>query len=268
MNKAIFLFLIGLCCFFLGIHNSYGQSGCGIKLYTTGGERCDNHNLTWDPVPEATGYNITTTYDGSIAVYSTEEPSIDASVFGNDLLEIPGSIDSDTPYKLIIKPHNHQSGTNPNNSRANLIVFCISEFTLDPCHSLSLDLGDEDTTTGGSKSFVPFDDGGGTAIPLPPSSTPSPFKTNNPTQAPIQVHIAPNPVDADLYITTTTPQATKATMTIYNTNGQQMLQLSNQQALDKGTQVAKYDVSELPTGIYYYVLQTGETRISQKIVKM
>jgi hypothetical protein len=77
----------------------------------------------------------------------------------------------------------------------------------------------------------------------------------------------PNPFSGTTKIFWTSKVSGKTTLKIYNISGQEVETLV-QKSLPKGEFSVEFDRSGLPTGVYYYKLQVGDTMLAKKCIIM
>ena len=80
------------------------------------------------------------------------------------------------------------------------------------------------------------------------------------------ISIFPNPVNNVANIHVRIAEAGSLSIVVYNSTGQKISSLAENQSLDAGEHMFEFDASALPGGIYYCVLSSGDQKISKKIV--
>jgi hypothetical protein len=89
---------------------------------------------------------------------------------------------------------------------------------------------------------------------------------NSPVQFALEQNF-PNPFNPSTTIRYGLPARTHVTMTIYNTLGQQVVELVNGD-IDAGNHDVRVDGSNLASGVYFYRLTAGEHVDSKKLILM
>ena len=77
----------------------------------------------------------------------------------------------------------------------------------------------------------------------------------------------PNPFNPVTTITYSLPLKTQVELVIYNTLGESVMQLVNEEK-EAGKYSVKFDATNLPSGIYFYKLQAGSFVETKKMVLM
>jgi hypothetical protein len=77
----------------------------------------------------------------------------------------------------------------------------------------------------------------------------------------------PNPFNSTTRLEFDVPNATKISLSIYNTLGQEITRLANEQRA-AGHHTVLWDAQGLPTGLYYARLATGELSVVKKVMLM
>ncbi len=214
--------------------------------------RTDGGYLLWTDMDNTAFYKITTSYKGNVQSMTTPLNAISVNYILDHLSTPPSSSSynpNKDPYTLMIL-HFAETGSP---SRVPYYSGCYIEAELNFCYGK--------TGAGGSKAFVPIDDGGNDIRNTGKTYYNDPQSTTN-------IKLAPNPVQNQVIISTQLNQTTKASIIIYNAAGQQIESLYNQQILEAGSQQLTYNTEHLKSGIYYLVLQTETETISQKLVKL
>ncbi len=75
----------------------------------------------------------------------------------------------------------------------------------------------------------------------------------------------PNPFNPETVIKFSIPGASKVTMKIYNTQGQEVDKIFNEY-MNAGTFQIKWDAVQFPAGVYYYKIQAGEFIETKKML--
>ncbi len=78
----------------------------------------------------------------------------------------------------------------------------------------------------------------------------------------------PNPFNPATTITFALPTAAKVSLRIYNVIGNEVATLINGETLDAGSYTVQLDASHLPSGAYFYALQTPVQRLTRKMILM
>jgi hypothetical protein len=92
------------------------------------------------------------------------------------------------------------------------------------------------------------------------------IQMNSPVQFALEQNF-PNPFNPSTTIRYGLPARTHVTMTIYNTLGQQVVELVNGD-IDAGNHDVRVDGSNLASGVYFYRLTAGEHVDSKKLILM
>jgi len=74
----------------------------------------------------------------------------------------------------------------------------------------------------------------------------------------------PNPFNPSTKIVYTVSEATNINLTVFNILGQQVAQLVND-FKNVGTYEVTFDAENLPSGLYLYTFEAGNTRITKKM---
>ena len=93
-------------------------------------------------------------------------------------------------------------------------------------------------------------------------------KTGQEMISTINMTLAPNPCQDYLKISANLVQAETVSIDLYNSNGQLIRQLTNQESLRKGQHVLTLNAQDLPSGVYYCILTTVSQRVGEKIIKL
>ena len=84
--------------------------------------------------------------------------------------------------------------------------------------------------------------------------------------SPISLNISPNPVHHWTTLTFNLPKTGKATLAVYDANGQLVITLMNNQFYEAGTYSKRFPSQRLVNGIYFVKLQTEEAVIAKNMV--
>ncbi len=76
----------------------------------------------------------------------------------------------------------------------------------------------------------------------------------------------PNPFNPVTSIKFTLPEQVKVLLEVYNTLGQKMVVLVNNQAMSAGPHLINFDASNLPSGVYFYRINAGRFNETRKMV--
>ena len=102
------------------------------------------------------------------------------------------------------------------------------------------------------------------------------FDSSNSTSSEIESFVSgdfklnqnyPNPFNPNTEISFSLPTASDVTLTVYNALGQE-IQILVDTRLSAGFHSLNFEAKNLPTGIYFYTLKTGEQSISKKMTLM
>jgi hypothetical protein len=75
----------------------------------------------------------------------------------------------------------------------------------------------------------------------------------------------PNPFNPETAISFSLPKEEQVTLSVFNTNGQLVNQLVNEKK-PAGNHSINFNASGLNSGIYFYTLETGSTKLSKKML--
>ena len=77
----------------------------------------------------------------------------------------------------------------------------------------------------------------------------------------------PNPFNPSTNINFSVPEESFVTLKVYNVQGKEVTTLVNEN-LETGTYKADWDASNLPSGVYVYMLRSNNVRLSRKMILM
>ena len=80
------------------------------------------------------------------------------------------------------------------------------------------------------------------------------------------VSIFPNPANNVAQIRVSIAEAGNLSISVYNNTGQEVSRLADDQHMNSGEHAFEFDASNMPGGVYFCVLSSGEERVTQKIV--
>jgi hypothetical protein len=80
------------------------------------------------------------------------------------------------------------------------------------------------------------------------------------------ITVYPNPVNNSASIRLTLPENSILSISIFNSTGQEVIQLADNIASVRGEHMFEFNTSNLPGGIYHCMVSTGDQKISKKIV--
>jgi hypothetical protein len=75
----------------------------------------------------------------------------------------------------------------------------------------------------------------------------------------------PNPFNPETAISFSLPKEEQVTLSVFNTNGQLVNQLVNEKK-PAGNHSINFNASGLNSGIYFYTLETGSTKLNKKML--
>jgi len=90
----------------------------------------------------------------------------------------------------------------------------------------------------------------------------NPFNSNNK----IQIKVYPNPFNSSTTIKYYLPETSPITMRINNYMGIEIYRIFDKEMLNEGTHSYELNMGNYPSGIYYITINSGEERITEKIV--
>jgi len=80
------------------------------------------------------------------------------------------------------------------------------------------------------------------------------------------INIFPNPVNKVANIYVSVAEAGNLNISVYNSTGQEVSRLADNESVDTGEHIFEFDASALSGGIYYCVFSSGDQKVSKKIV--
>ncbi|MDD3045215.1 MAG: T9SS type A sorting domain-containing protein [Candidatus Delongbacteria bacterium] len=111
----------------------------------------------------------------------------------------------------------------------------------------------------GIEALIP---GSGLALAI---SMPSGVEENNMPDLTVLHQNYPNPFNPETSISYSLPKEEQVTLSVFNMSGQLVKQLVNEKK-SAGNHSVNFNASDLNSGIYYYTLETGNTKLSKKML--
>jgi len=77
----------------------------------------------------------------------------------------------------------------------------------------------------------------------------------------------PNPFTENTHIAFYLPEAAEVTISVFDIKGTK-IEMLNSGEYEAGSHVVDYDAANLPHGIYYYRLETGDVALVKRMIKL